>query len=43
MTKIENDLGHGVAENISPNHGVFVPPNIQPDIPLRFTVDNTDF
>ena len=43
VTKIENDLGHGVAENISPNHGVFVPPNIQPDIPLRFTVDNTDF
>ena len=43
VTKTENDLGHGVTENISPNHGVFVPPNIQPDIPLRFTVDNTDF
>ena len=33
--KIENNIGNTVAENISLNHRVFVPPNIQPSIPLH--------
>ena len=43
VMKIENDLGNAVAENISLNHGVFVPPNIQTGIPLHFAVNNIDF
>ena len=43
VMKIENDLGNAVSENISLNHGVFVPPNIQPGIPLHFAIDNIDF
>ena len=43
MMKIKNDHGNALAENISLNHGVFVPPNIQPGIPLQFPVNNTDF
>ena len=43
VMKIENDLGNAVYENISLNHGVFVPPNIQPGIPLHFAIDNIDF
>ena len=38
--KIENDIA--VAENISPNHGVFVPRNIQPGIPLHL-IKHIDF
>ena len=40
--KIKNDLGHEVVENISLNHGHFVPPNIQLDILLHFAIDNID-
>ena len=43
MMKIEKDLVNAVAENISLNHGVFVPPNIQPGIRQQFPVDNIDF
>ena len=43
VMKIENDLGNAVAENMPKNHGVFVPPNIQPCIPLHFAIDNIDF
>ena len=43
VMKIKNDLGHEVVENISLNHGLFVPPNIQLDIPLHFVIDNIDF
>ena len=43
VMKIKNDLGNAIAENISLNHGVFVPPNIQPGIPLHFALNNIDF
>ena len=41
--KIENDLGDAVVESISLNHGICVPPNIQPGIPLYLAVNNIDF
>ena len=39
--KIENDLGNAVAENISLNHGVFVPPNIQPGMAFHYILQWT--
>lgn len=43
VIKIENSLDNAVAENVSLNDRVSVPPNIQPGIPLHFAVDKIDF
>ena len=43
VMKIKNDLGIAEVKNISLNHGVFVPPNFQPGIPLHFAISNIDF